>query len=157
MPRYRHRSCLQGLKLDINKLARQGIFQPGVKVGPLEICWTDSSTGEVCARASITAFAQTERGGWFRIQMGEFDQYLDIVAQLRHFGGRQWYFRSPITHRCSVLWMRTGTNRFCGRHEWDGRVAYASQFSCVDDVQCHPWKHQVAYVGGQVFGRVGLD
>ena len=61
MPRYRQRVCLQdGLKLDINKLARQGLFQPGVKVGPVTIGWTDGS-GEIADTASITAFAKPRR------------------------------------------------------------------------------------------------
>jgi hypothetical protein len=83
--------------------------------------------------ASITAYAQTDKGGWFRIQMGDLDQWIDLVAQPRHFGGRQWYFRSPITHRCSVLWKPPGVRRFCGRHEWEGRVAYSSQFDTPID------------------------
>src|SRR6185312_9383013 len=74
----------------------------GGVVGPLTLGWTDSS-GEITDSATKTAFAQTERGGWFRIQMGDFDQCLDLVAQPRHFGGRQWYFRSPITHRWALL------------------------------------------------------
>jgi hypothetical protein len=90
--------------------------------------WTYSRTGERTASALITAQLQTERAGWLRIQIGELDQWVDLVAQPRHFGGRQWYFRSPITHLCSVLWMPPGATRFWGRHGWEGRVAYASQF-----------------------------
>lgn len=88
---------------------------------------------EITKSATITAFAQTERGGWFRIQMANLDQWIDLVAQPRHFGGRQWYVRSPITHQCSVLWMPPGAKRFCGRHEWEGEVAYASQFDTPID------------------------
>jgi hypothetical protein len=65
--------------------------------------------------------------------MNDLDQCLDLVAQPRHFGGRQWYFKSPITYLCAVLWMPRGAKRFCGRHEWDGRVAYASQFDTPID------------------------
>ena len=66
--------------------------------------------------------------------MGELDQWIDLVAQSRHFGGRQWYFRSPITTHCSsVLWMPPGARRFYGRHEYAGRVAYASQFGTSVD------------------------
>jgi hypothetical protein len=134
MSRPRHRVCLQvGLKLDINKLARQGLLQPGAKVGPYTIGWTNSYTGELTASGLITTYLQNDYGGRFRIQMGELDQWIDLVAQPRHFGGRQWYFESPITHRCSVLWMPPGARRFCGRHEWDRRVAYASQFDTPVD------------------------
>ena len=31
-------------------------------------------------------------------------------------------------HLCSVLWMPPGATRFCGRHEWEASVAYATQF-----------------------------
>jgi len=134
VPRPRQRACLeQGLRLDINKLARQGLFLPRTKVGPYTISWTNSYTGEVIASGLITAHAQSDYGGWFRIQMGDLDQWIDLVAQPRHFGGRQWYFKSPITHRCSVLWMPPGARRFSGRHEWERQVAYASQFEAPVD------------------------
>jgi hypothetical protein len=84
---------------------------------------------EVC-----TAQLQTGRASWFRIQMGDLDQWIDLVAQPRHFGGRQWYFRSLVTgRRCSVLWIPPGARRFCGRHEWGRQVAYASQFGTPVD------------------------
>jgi hypothetical protein len=128
MPRPRQRVCLEhGLKLDINKLARKGLL----KLRARALCtytWTNSYTGELIGHAQIITQLQTERAGWFRIQMGDLDQWIDLVAQPRHFGGRQWYFRSPITHLCSVLWMPPGATRFYGRHEWEGRVAYTSQF-----------------------------
>jgi hypothetical protein len=128
MPRPRQRVCLQdGLKLDINKLAREGLLQPGARAF-CTYTWTNSHTGELTARAQIITQLQTERAGWLRIQMGELDQWVDLVAQPRHFGGRQWCFRSPITHLCSVLWMPPGATRFWGRHAWEGKVAYASQF-----------------------------
>ena len=134
MPSPRQRACLQdGLKLDINKLGRQGLLRPGEKAGPYTISWTNSYSGELIASGLITAYLQSNYGGWFRIQMGELDQWIDLVAQPRHFGGRQWYFKSPITHRCSVLWMPPGARRFCGRHEWGQRVAYASQFDTPID------------------------
>ena len=133
MPRFRQRTCFQdGLKLDINKLARKGMLQPEARVS-CTYSWSNSYTGEQTASALITAQLQTERAGWFRIQMGELDQWIDLVSQPRHFGGRQWYFKSPITHRCSVLWMPPGARRFCGRHEWGRHIAYASQFDTPID------------------------
>jgi hypothetical protein len=134
MPRPRQRACFEaGLKLDINKLAREGLLQPGARVS-CTYSWTNSYTGECTASALITAQLQTGRASWFRIQIGELDQWIDLVAQPRHFGGRQWYFRSPVTgRRCSVLWMPPGARRFCGRHEWGKQVAYASQFDTPVD------------------------
>ena len=52
MPKPRQRACLeQGLKLDLNKLTRQGLMRRGAKVGPRIINrWTYSYTGEEIAR-----------------------------------------------------------------------------------------------------------
>src|SRR5689334_9111588 len=56
MPRPRQRVCLDGsLKLDLNKLARQGLVRPGLTVGPNIIRWTYTYTEEVVARGLITA------------------------------------------------------------------------------------------------------
>ena len=135
MPRPRQRACLEsGLKLDINKLPRRlFLFEPGV-VWHHTTGWTDRYTSKLVASALISTQLQNERAGWFRIEMGELDQWIDLVAQRRHFGGRQWYFRSPVTgQRCSVLWKPPGARRFCARHEWGRQVAYASQFGTPVD------------------------
>ena len=133
MPRPRQRACLeQGLKLDINKLAREGLLHPGARFS-CTYSWINSRTGQPTASALIIAQLQTG-AGWFRIQMEGLDQSIDLVAQPRPFGGRQWYFRSPVTDRpCSVLWMPPGARRFGGRHEWGRQVAYASQFDTPVD------------------------
>ena len=39
----------------------------------------------------------------------------------------------PLLLDASVLWMPPGARRFCGRHEWGGQVAYASQFDTPVD------------------------
>ena len=134
MPRPRQRGCLEaGLKLDINKLARAGMLQPEARVS-FSYSWTNNFTGECFATALLTAQLQTERAGWFRIQMDDLDQWIDLVAQPRHFGGWQWYFKSPITARCSsVLWMSAGASRFFARREYAGQVAYTSQFGTPVD------------------------
>jgi hypothetical protein len=72
--------------------------------------------------------------GWLRIQIGSLEQWIDLATQPRYFGGRQWYFECPVTHRqCSVLWMPPGTKRFCSRQAWRRQVAYASQFATPAD------------------------
>jgi hypothetical protein len=66
--------------------------------------------------------------------IGDLDQWIDLVTQPRYFGGRQWYFECPVTHRhCSVLWMPPGARRFCSRQTWRRQVAYASQFETPAD------------------------
>jgi hypothetical protein len=130
MPRPRQRACLEsGLKLDLNKLRRQGGVRPGAKVGPNVIQWTNTYTCEEFASGLITTNMEGQFQGWFRIQLGRLDQWIDLVAQPRHFGGCQWYFECPTTYRrCSVLRMPPGKHRFCSRLTWGRRLAYASQF-----------------------------
>jgi hypothetical protein len=135
MPRPRQRACLEsGLKLDINKLVREGLLRPGAKAGPYMLGWTNSYTGELTASGLITIHLLSDYEGWFRIQIGELDQGVDLVAQPRHFGGRQWYFKSPVTGQCcSALWMPPGARRFASRQAWGRHVAYVSQFDTPVD------------------------
>jgi hypothetical protein len=135
MPKSRQRVCLEsGLKLDLNKLRRQGGVQPGAKVGPHVIRWANTYTGEETASGLITANMEGQFQGWFRIQLGSLDQWIDLISQSRHFGGSQWYFECPATNRrCSVLWLPPGARRFCSRQNWKRRVGYVSQFTDRDN------------------------
>ena len=64
MPRPRQRACLNsGLKLDINKLAREGLLQPGARVS-CTYSWTNSYTGECTASALITTHCKPIEGGF---------------------------------------------------------------------------------------------
>ena len=135
MPRPRQRACLeQGLKLEINKLARLGFVRSGAKSGPNRIQWSQTYTGDAIASGLITADMEGRDEGWVRIQIGNLDQWIALAVQHRHFGGCQWYFKCPHTHRyCSVLWRPPGATRFCSRQTWRRQVAYASQFAAPVD------------------------
>jgi hypothetical protein len=135
MPRPRQRACLEnGLKLDLNKLARQGLVRPGASVGPYFIRWFSTYWDEEIASGLISASMEGEYEGWFRIQIGSLDQRIILLPKVRHFGGRQWYFICPVMNRCvSVLWMPPGASRFCSRQAWGRRVAYATQFADPDN------------------------
>ena len=135
MPRSRQRACLQdGLKLDINKLARQGLIRPGALVGPYFIRWFSTYWDEEIASGVVRSNMEGEYEGWFRIQIGELDQTIVLVRKPRHFGGAQWYFVCPVMNRyASVLWMPPGARRFCSRQAWGRRVAYATQFADRDN------------------------
>jgi hypothetical protein len=148
MPRARQRVCLEaGLKLDINRLIRKGVMRPGVRSGPFQISWTNNYTGEIIASGLITANMEGLYQGWFRFQLGSLDQWIDLIPQPRHFGGRQWYFECPETHRrCSVLWMPPGATRFCSRQAWKRQVAYASQFLDADN-RAHRGKGKIKETG----------
>lgn len=130
MGRARERVCLQdGLKLDLNKLARKGFVRPGSQTGGRGIRWTHSYWGEI-ASGIISADMSGRNEGWLRIQLGNFDQTIVLSARSRHFGGRQWYFMCPVRNRvASVLWKPSGATRFCSRQTWRRQVAYQSQFN----------------------------
>jgi hypothetical protein len=66
MPRPRMRVYLQdGLKLDLNWLARQGLVKPGANIGGHGIAWTDSYWGEN-ATGIISADMSGQNEGWLR-------------------------------------------------------------------------------------------
>jgi hypothetical protein len=97
------------------------------------IAWTSSRSGEI-AKGSITITKEGEGRGFLRIVMGDLDQRLELIAQPRHFGGQQWYFKCPVTHRnCSVVWLPPGASRFCSRQAWGKQVAYSTQFESKFD------------------------
>ena len=130
MARLRQRVRLEdGHKLDLNKLVRDACW-PGDSQ-PCNVCtqWT-SNIREEFACALVTIQKEGENRGYIKLVLvGEFEQWLDIVAQPRHFGGRQWYFVCPVTRKkCSVVWLPPGAERFGSRQTWGKQVAYATQF-----------------------------
>jgi len=134
MPRPRQRVRLQdGLWLDLNKLLREGLGPPGRIPWPAEIRWTSTRSGEI-AKGWITLKKEDEDRGSLRIVLGSLDQRLDLIAQPRNFGGQQWYFKCPVAdHKCSVVWLPPGANRFCSRRAWGKQVAYSTQFEAPFD------------------------
>ena len=67
MPRPRERVCLQdGLKLDLNRLAKKGFIKLGANIGGRGITWTNSYWGEI-ATGIISADMSGPHEGWFRI------------------------------------------------------------------------------------------
>src|ERR1043166_4765613 len=128
MPRPVQRVRLEnGLKLDLNRLARRGSIKSGAINGPVKIAWTDD-TGQQVASGYVTADMSGEHSGWLRIRLERTDQCICLVARRRHFGGRQWFFKCPHMHSlATVLWMPPGAETFACRQRWGGRVAYASQ------------------------------
>ena len=155
MPRNRQRVCLQqGLKLDLNRLVRQGLVNPGAQTGPFVIRWTNTYWQEEIATGWISADMQGPVEGWLRIQIGELDQTIILVASLRHYGGRQWYFMCPVMNRrTSVLWMPPGAGRFTSRQAWPGQVAYSSQFMTADE-RAH---HGKAKIKSRLIGSLDPD
>ena len=122
--------CLEhGLKLDLNRLIKEGLVSPGSKTDPR----ANSLVPHLLRRRDrcglISANMQGTLEGWLRIEIGGLDQWIMLISAARHYGGRQWYFACPKTERrASVLWMPPGARRFASRHAWRRQVAYSSQF-----------------------------
>jgi hypothetical protein len=134
MPRPRYRICLQdGLKLDLNHLARKGFIKFGANIGARGISWSSPHRGEV-ASGVITADMTDPSHAWFRIAIGQFAQQIALASRPRHYGGCQWFFVCPVTGGlATVLWKPPGASRFCSRQGWGRRVAYRSQFQNASD------------------------
>jgi hypothetical protein len=128
MSRARVRVCLQdGLKLDLNQLARKGFIKFDANIGERGILWS-SHQGEI-AKGVISADMTNPDNACFRLAIGSFAQQITLVSRPRHFGGRQWFFVCPVTGgRATVLWKPRGASKFCSRQAWGRQVAYASQF-----------------------------
>jgi hypothetical protein len=133
MPRYRQRACLEaGLKLDLNKLMRQGCVAPNARIFWSSV-WTNSYTGEETAKAHFTSVMSAQEGR-LEIHLNDTLQTIFLAPRRRHFGGHQWYFVCPVRKRCaSVLWRPPGAKSFRSRQAWGRSVAYASQFLDPDN------------------------
>ena len=116
-----------GLKLDLNSLARRGFVRPGAITAPVGITWTHGYWGDI-ACGTIWASMRDPWRGWFEIELAGARQHITLAAQSRNFGGQQWYFVCPATGRlASVLWRPPGATRFYSRQTWGRQVAYLSQ------------------------------
>jgi hypothetical protein len=152
------RSCSKvrlenGLKLDLNNLARRGFVRRGAVTGPVGITWTHSYWGEIAA-GKIWASMDDPSYGRFEIEIGGARQFISLAAQPRRFGGRQWYFVRPATRRlASVLWRPPGATRFCSRLTWGRQVAYFSQ--CVSSVD-RAW-HGKSKIKRRLIGKLDPD
>jgi hypothetical protein len=132
-----------GLKLDLNKLARSGTIRRGGRTRGA-ITWTSSYWGEL-ATAVIVADMTGERFGRFCVTIeGGAPEQSTLIAEPRRYGGVQWYFVCPMTgKRASVLWRPNGARRFASRHAWGPRrVAYRSQF-CDRDNRAHIGQNRI--------------
>jgi hypothetical protein len=115
MPRPRHRACLQdGLKLDLNHLARNGFIKFGANIGARRIAWTIGQ--RQIASGVITTDMTDPSRAWFRIAIGQLVQQIALVSRPRHYGGRKWFFACPVTGGlATVLWKPPGASRFGSR------------------------------------------
>lgn len=131
MARWRERVRLEsGLKLDLNKLMRDGSVKRGELTRRATV-WTRIPSGEVVAAAIIEADMRPDSPARLTIERDGREQCIRLCAVRRHFGGVQWYFTCPETHeRASVLWKPPGARHFASREAFGRQVAYGSQFEC---------------------------
>jgi hypothetical protein len=129
MGRWRYRVRLEdGLKLDLNRLFRDGLAKRG-EVRRAVITWCRGSSDDMLAAGIIEADFRQEPFGWITVKVGKLEQRLQCSGEWRNFGGIQWYFICPgVAARASVLWLIPGADRFLSRQAWGRRVAYGSQF-----------------------------
>ena len=134
MARWRERVRLEdGLKLDLNKLLRDGFGKTGQRRWR-SIQWSYVRSGEVIASGSLEMDLREDEDARAGLRLGKLDQFIRLVREPRRFGGGQWYFVCPTTGRlASVLWLPPGASRFSSRQTWQRRVAYGSQFQAPHD------------------------
>lgn len=129
MPRSAHRVRLEaGVKLRLPRLMQQGFLLPDARTFG-QIRWTYTGTDIESGFATLSANLTAPPNGWLKVQMDNFEQWIELRSKPRRFGGRQWYFECPVTVRLvTTLWLPNGARRFASRHAWPGRVAHGSQF-----------------------------
>jgi hypothetical protein len=135
MARPRKRVRLEdGLKLDLNKLVREGFLPRGNEPLTISTQWTSNRRDVIASAVSTIQKEGEDRASIRIVVVGKPEERLELVAQPRHFGGQQWYFRCPVTNRkCSVVWLPPGADRFCSRQAWGKQVAYSTQFESPFD------------------------
>jgi hypothetical protein len=134
MARSRVRVRLEdGLKLDLNRLFRDGVAKRGeVRRGVIR--WHRGSSGDIIAGCTIETDVRTEPLGWMTLNFGKVEQRIRLEAVWRNFGGMQWYFLCPDGGGdASVLWWPPGATRFMSRKALGRRVAYGCQFETPRD------------------------
>jgi len=85
MPRSRFRICLEdGLKLDLNLLARKNLIKCGANVGARHISWSNSHQGEIASGVIIADMTDSDHA-WLRIAIGGFVQQIALVSRPRYW------------------------------------------------------------------------
>ena len=108
MARPRKRVRLEdGLKLDVNKLVRDGFWPRGNEPLTFSTQWTSNHRGVITNAQSTIQKEGEDRASLRIVVVGKPEQRLELIAQPRHFGGKQWYFGAQS---------RVANVRSCGCH-----------------------------------------
>jgi hypothetical protein len=110
----------QGLKLDIRRLRKQGLFQPG-QCRQVSISWSSGSSVRLVFEPEAMRILYNANGL-------PVNDRVSLVSFPQPFGGNRWYFICPSTgKRCQCLYMPPGASRFRSRQAFSRRLLYLSQ------------------------------
>jgi hypothetical protein len=123
-----------GLTLDLYKIIRRGLFQPG-QFRSGSIVWTHVGTGERVASIGYEAHMEGESGHVrlhyttthaYTGEKRDSDYTITLETTIQPFGGRRWWFRCPRSgDLVSKLHLPNGAYTFASRRAY--RLGYRSQ------------------------------
>jgi len=126
----------QGLKLDLRRLRRQGVFTPDGAERWTTLTWTNSVTGERISTCHLRYRAGPGKG-WLRLKYRvtpygreprDIDDLFILEPFPQPFGGFRWYVVCPVTgRRCQCVYLPCGAYSFRSRRAFSCRLLYASQ------------------------------
>jgi hypothetical protein len=150
------------LTLDINKLVRKGIIQPGIWNNHGSLTWTNTATGETVSSVGYWVSTCGDTGPYFRLlytikSTGEELEYkITLETTCPYYGGLRWWFICPLTrggqhcgHRVSKLHIPPGGKYYGCRHCYN--LTYQS---CQDS---HKFDRYYAELADRITGITGSD
>ena len=125
----------EGLKIDINKLKRDGMLNlNSCRSGGIK--WTRLSTGEKTASIGYETNTLDPENMWMRVnythtsyyddETNEMDYKIGLETTQPNYGGKRLWFICPLTYkRAGVLFSPSGSKWFASRHAYN--LKYQSQ------------------------------
>jgi len=124
----------EGLRLDINKLVREGLI-PRRNIHQFgTLTWTSKRTGEKTASLGFETNTTDSDDMWIRLyytvtiqdEKHDVDYKIRLTTTQPHYGGKRFWFLCPSTNRrTSVLYSPPGSRYFKSRHAYN--LKYSSQ------------------------------
>lgn len=149
----------EGLKLNINKLVRDGLFPSrGWTTGTLE--WTYTRTKEHYAGIGYEINTGNPDDMWMRVryttticgEKHDMDYKISITTTKPHYGGRRFWFICPRTGaRAAVLYCPPGSRWFASRKAYS--LKYLSQSEGTDHRAINRMWKLKNKLGGENFYR----
>ena len=130
-----------GLKLDLRRLRKQGLFDGTSAYRSINLTWSNSHTGEKTASAGM-CYSATPGNSWLALDYTitrdgvriPVKDTFDLERLEQPFGGYRWYVRCPQTgRRCQCLYLPPGATHFRSRQGFRCRLQYRSQHQAPFD------------------------